>query len=737
MFPLSLIYLATAILAGLVFVKRFLPDLPPMVRLGGGLFVGIVIAAWVTFLTAWALSNATDDSRVIGMIVSLAVSGAVVGLYRRHLNLGEFRFNLFEMGLILGSLLLSFWLMDARLSGDPLMVSRETWGDTALHVSLAKSFSAGANFPPEYPFFGDATIRYHFGYDFFAGALDKGGLPVLWAFNLPGALGFTAMMLIVYQFGKHLFGSVAVGLIAVILLITNASWAFLEFFQFYGWDTLTAISIDGSFPFISWGFADVLWDHEGYLAVGPYFFGGEVDTVSIFWTLNVFLTQTHLIVAMAGALFVSFSLVKTLRDGEQLTTQRALFLGTIVGAGFWLNGVLYIAAMTFFLALFYVFGPWRRSLPYLPAVVAVLAALVIGGSVIDDVLYKVALVWVLGSLAVLGRLRESWAFLVPAGLIALPQAIWLNGGLDTGGDSLQFHTGYLVENFSFLRPESYWDFGFYWFLNLGFALPLMVLAALWVTKADKKLMAAVMAIFIFGNFVQLSRDLGGHNHKIFNFWEILMNLFVAYAFVRLWNAARDNLTLGSFTLPKQDVNLLLRVVVVPVVFVVLVLSGVIDFMTVKNDGKPEAMFTVFDKPEAIEWVEDNTPGEARFLTAYGDLYTTPALAGRRLYLGYEPWVSSAGYEIAPRIQTIGEIYNAPSKEEACRLLVEHNLDYVQLGPQERNAAGSGRFQLNESMWAGNFTPVYTGQFNDGELFYYDVSESCAGNVSRAPLTSRG
>jgi uncharacterized membrane protein len=163
------------------------------------------------------------------------------------------------------------------------------------------------------------------------------------------------------------------------------------------------------------------------------------------------------------------------------------------------------------------------------------------------------------------------------------------------------------------------------------------------------------------------------------------------------------------------------------VFIVLVLSGIIDFMTVKND----IYFTVFDKREAIEWVEENTAGDARFLTTHGDLYTTPALAGRRLYLGYELWVSSAGYEIAPRIKTIGEIYNAASKGDACRLLQEHNLDYVQLGPQERNAAGNGRFQLNESMWTSNFTPVYTGQFNDGELHYYDVAASCGADSSVA------
>jgi hypothetical protein len=506
----------------------------------------------------------------------------------------------------------------------------------------------------------------------------------------------------------------------VVLLITNGSWAFLEFFQFYGWDTLDAISFGGGFPFVSWEFADRIWDHEGYLAVGPYFFGGEKDTVSIFWTLNVFLTQTHLIVAMAGALFVSFALIKTLRDGEQLTNERALFLGTIVGAGFWLNGVLYIAAMMLFVTLFYVFGPWRRTQPLVPFAFAGFGLLMLAGVAIDDTFYKVALVWVLASLVILGRLRESWAFLLPAGLIALPQAIWLNGGLDTGGDSLQFHTGYLVDNFSFIKPESYGDFGFYWFLNLGFVLPLLVLAALWMTRADKKLMLAVMAIFIFGNFVQLSRDLGGHNHKIFNFWEILMNVFAAYAFVRLWSLARDNLSLGGFTLQKEDLNTLVRVAVVPFVFVVLVLSGLIDFMTVKNDP----LFTVFDKPEAIEWVEDNTPGDARFLTTYGDLYTTPALAGRRLYLGYEPWVSSAGYEPAPRIETLRLIYGAGSKDDACRLLLEHNLDYVQLGPQERNAANGGRFVLNEPMWTSSFTPVYTGQFNDGELFYYDVAESC-------------
>src|SRR5258708_3885796 len=74
------------------------------------------------------------------------------------------------------------------LPASPLLVSSETWGDTALHTALSKSFSAGANYPTEYPFFANDPIKYHFGFDFFAGVLQKGGLSVLLSFNLPGAL---------------------------------------------------------------------------------------------------------------------------------------------------------------------------------------------------------------------------------------------------------------------------------------------------------------------------------------------------------------------------------------------------------------------------------------------------------------------------------------------------------------------------------------------------------------------
>jgi hypothetical protein len=677
----------------------------------------------MTFVVAFALSSFAE-ALLIGIIATIVFqAGALVlvaalMVWRRQFPLAALvtvvswiawvsavgsLFSTIEWLLAVAALLFSFWLMDQRLSGDPLMVSLNTWGDFGLHIPLALSFSEAHNFPPEYPFFASEPIHYHFGYDFFAGTLERQGLPIAQTFNLPGALGFTAMILMVFELGRFLFRRVAVGLMAVVLLITNGSLAFLRYFELFDNDVPEALTN--------------LWDHNRYLAIGPYLVDGKIDKISIFWTLNVFLTQTHLILVMAAVLFVAYGLIQPLRRGEPLWTQRALGLGALMGMSFWMNGVVFIASMVFFIGLFFAFGGWRRAVRWLPVLAAGFVMLMAAGSSLDSGFYRVALVYALGVLVVFGRPKESLSFLVPAALIAAPQVVWLNGGLTNDG-SLQFHTGYLVDGFGFDRLISYWDFAEYWWLNLGLALPLMVFAVFWGSASDRKLMLAVMGIFIFGNFVQLSRDLGGHNHKVFNLWEILMNLFVAFAFVRLWEVWRQEVEVGTLStrlagLPRAGARYA-ALAALPVVFGVLVLSGVIDFMTIKNDAR----FSVFgDNQAAAEWIADNTPKDAVFLTTYGDIYTAPTLAGRRIFLGYEPWVGSAGYDYQPRIQTVAAIYGAPFKSEACRLLTEHEIDYVYLGPRERDG---GRFVVNEAMFVGEF--VAAASLDRVEI--YDVARSC-------------
>ncbi len=385
--------------------------------------------------------------------------------------------------------------------------------------------------------------------------------------------------------------------------------------------------------------------------------------------------------------------------------------------------MLFLVSLIFFCVLFYLYSGHMRTVA-VPSVVLAVASVtffVAGAFLQSDDIRKVALALLIGGLVLLGPVRESLPFFAAAGVVALPQMIWLNGGLGTQ-DSLSFHNGYLVENFRFQDAGSYLDFAGYWWLNLGLVGPLIILAAIIGRRADRKLLVAVMAIFAFGNVVALGLELGGHNHKVFNLWEVLVNLFAAYAVVGaariLWRGLPvRNRRLGALT------GRGIAVAVVPAVCAVLVLSGLLDFMTLKNDPR----FAVFgDSQPAISWIEDNTSRDAVFLTAYGDVYTIPTLAGRSVYLGgFSTWSAIMGYDNVSRERRIASIYAAPDRSVACERMRETGVDYIQVGPGETS---DDRFpQRNPDLFPGDFIRVFT----DSRVAYYDVSASCGASTVKA------
>ena len=677
---LSALFILSTTLAGLAVVRRFFPEMTPLARIVGGFVVGVVASGWATFLVAWGLDWATQSSLVIAMMVTITGSAMIIARLRPELDPQHYQLPGREILLLGGILLFSFWLMDARLSGDPLTTSLNTWGDNSYHISMLRSFSEGDNYPPQFPLFAGEGMRYHFGIDFYAGALERGGFPVEWSLNIPGAFGFAAIMVFVFEIGRLLFRSSWVGLVAVVLLITNGSLAFLRFFELYDNDVFEGLSH--------------VWDHDRYLALGPYTLtGGPPDRISLYWTPNVFLTQTQLIIGLAAVFFVTYGLLLPLKQERPLLRTQALILGAVLGMMFWINGVVYIPAVGFMLVLLALFGRWR----------------------------------------------EGVAFAVPAILIAAPQAVWLNGGF--GGGSTDIHLGYLVcttslakdcyPDFGLEEPGAYVEFVRYWWLNLGLVLPLLIVGMLWSERKERLVWLAVMSIFAFGNVVILGRDLGGHNHKVFNLWEILVNVFAAFAFVRLWNLVREDVHFRSIRFDRRVLNAMSRGAM-PVIFLFLILSGILDFMVLRNDPR----FDVFgDRIAPIHWIQDNTPRGSRFLTAYGETYTTPALAGRAvLWGGFEPWTMDKGYEVESRRSLIQQMYAATSKAQACQLLMDNDVDYVQIGSAERNG---NKFPINLDLYAREFTQVYTAPLSDGEMTYYDVAASCAvsGDVTQTGAES--
>ena len=278
------------------------------------------------------------------------------------------------------------------------------------------------------------------------------------AFNLLVALGFTALLALLFELGRLLSGSVVGGAFAALLMPFNSSLAFRDYLRRWGSDPF-------DLP------AD-LWQQPHRLHAGPY----DGKLISIYYTLNPYLNQRQLMLAMALGVLVIVLLVRPLRTCEPLAARQAAGLGALLGLGFPLNGVVYLGVLSVATMLFLLFG----------------------------------------------RVRDGARFLLAAVVVALPSAVVLGDGAQP-----TWITDYLPV------PATAANYLRYWWLNLGLLLPLLALAAIWGSGVDSRLLIAFGAPWVAGNLVQLGNDPGGINHKFFNLAIALMGVYGGVMLSRL------------------------------------------------------------------------------------------------------------------------------------------------------------------------------------------------------------
>src|SRR5258708_535027 len=178
--------------------------------------------------------------------------------------------HLLEFILFVLFLIFSVWLMFSTFSykNGSMMIATKAWSDFANHIPLIRSFSFGSNFPPQDPLFAGQPIQYHFLFYMFVGLLEKIGLPIDYALNIPSALGFFALLVMLYIFGKKLFHSSAVGILSVLFFLFNGTLSFLQFFKLHP---------------ITNGSAQTIITNTTFSSFGPY----TNTIVSAFWNLNI------------------------------------------------------------------------------------------------------------------------------------------------------------------------------------------------------------------------------------------------------------------------------------------------------------------------------------------------------------------------------------------------------------------------------------------------------------------
>ena len=252
--------------------------------------------------------------------------------------------NLAELLVILVGSLIGFILMFGTFyeKNNTIFIAAKAWSDFASHIPLIRSFSLGINFPPQYPLFPGEPIKYHFLFYYFVGILEKIGLNIGLALNIPSFLGFVFLVFIIYFFAKELFKSKAVGIISVIFFLFNSSLSYLYFFKNYSLSHLTLTQIINNKEFQSFA---------------PYGQG----LVTAFWNLNIYTNQRHLAISLALSLTIIYLVIKPLINKKGLTSKAYAVLGIILGLSFFLHTAVFIMTCLVIFCFALVFPKIRKN----------------------------------------------------------------------------------------------------------------------------------------------------------------------------------------------------------------------------------------------------------------------------------------------------------------------------------------------------------------------------------------
>jgi hypothetical protein len=209
-----------------------------------------------------------------------------------------------------------------------LYISAKAWSDFASHIPLIRSFSMGYNFPPEYPLFPGEAIKYHFGFYFGVGMLEKIGIPIDLSLNIPSVLGFIFLSFTIYYLAYLIFKSKAVGVLSLLFFIFNSSLSYIYYFQ------KNSISIESirNIPLIN-----------NFQSFAPY---GE-GVISAFWNLNIYTNQRHLALSFSLSLLIVYLLLKPVFKNEKINYKLSVILGVVLGLSFFLHlAVLIMTGLT-------------------------------------------------------------------------------------------------------------------------------------------------------------------------------------------------------------------------------------------------------------------------------------------------------------------------------------------------------------------------------------------------------
>jgi DNA-binding beta-propeller fold protein YncE len=695
----ALIYFGLAICVGDFLCRRFYTFASVAHRFAAAILVGLLVSSWFTYLAGLAFARASRPLLWADLLFFVtAVALLSWPRWKRKIRAAETGTDLRQPRdlylprapgsgiadwlLIAGYVLLVSWMMFASFnsSGSKLQIANAQYSDFGPNTAIMQSFAVGHNFPTEYPHFSGDRIRYHFLFYFQAGNLEFLGLNPAWSLDLLTITTLVAMLILAMTLGTVVFNSRAVGRLGSLLFFFFGSLSYVPFLQKQGSvrDAIQAIS----------------HQREYLPTIFPY--RGELWGT---WSQVTYLNQRHFASAIGILLLVLIFLVIRYRAVPKRRARSYPSTDAITPEPNALRGNA-PSTVSDDVARPEGFPESTRetgsvSVPTEAKQETVLRSqsfrASLPGFIFSGVLLGLLPMWnsavfiaaaaVLAVLFVLFPLRGQMLLLaIPAGLLALPQMLYLSTGSGRASMPRLLHWGYTIDQPTVANVAKYLGFTF------GFKWLLIALALVFATSLQRRLFLAITSLIAVAFCFQFTIEVLA-NQKFLHIWVILANLFVAFALWRLWR-----FSLVGTAVPGKFVA--------TVLFLLIITGGVIDFFPIHNTGWSEVTYR---NDPLIDWLKKETTPRDIFLT---DRFVNhPILmAGRRVFYGWPYYSWGAGYDATKRDRVYIELFETRDPWKLFHLLKENGIRYVAFDGAVRQASFIKR--PNEQLYATYFPKVY-------------------------------
>ena len=218
------------------------------------------------------------------------------------------------------------------------------YGDYAPHTAMMRSFSAGNNFPTQYPHYGGADVKYHFMFQFLAGNLEYLGMRLDFAYNIVSIGALLGFLMLLYELALRITGKMCCGVLTLVFFFFRSGNAFFRFVweHIQSGDLLSTLSENASFIGYTtnenWG----LWNFNVYLNQRHLAFGLLMVTLALYvfmdWLETGNAHEERGIVWIRGRLFSK-------EAWKSRNLEQALLMGLFLGlCAFW-NGAAVIGGL--------------------------------------------------------------------------------------------------------------------------------------------------------------------------------------------------------------------------------------------------------------------------------------------------------------------------------------------------------------------------------------------------------